>query len=74
MTCGPEVMMKRVLEIANVKNIEVQASLERKMKCDVGLCGSCRVGKNNDISVCKDGVIFNSAQLKKFLQFGTSSK
>ncbi len=74
MTCGPEVMMKKVLEIAESKNIEVQASLERKMKCGVGLCGSCCIGENNDTCVCKDGPIFKSEQLKTFPQFGTYSK
>jgi len=73
-TCGPEVMMKKVLELADLKNIEIQASLERKMKCGLGLCGSCCIGENNDISVCKDGPIFNSQQLKSFPQFGTYSK
>ena len=73
-TCGPEVMMNKVLEIANSKDIEVQASLERKMKCGVGLCGSCCIGDNNDTCVCKDGPIFNSIQLKKFQQFGEYSK
>ncbi len=74
MTCGPELMMKRVLEIAEAKNIEVQASLERKMKCGVGLCGSCCVGEDNNITICKEGPIFNSEQLKKFPQFGSYSK
>ena len=73
-TCGPEVMMKKVLEIADSKNIEIQASLERKMKCGLDLCGSCCVGVENDISVCKDGPIFNSEQLKKIPQFGTYIK
>jgi dihydroorotate dehydrogenase electron transfer subunit len=73
-TCGPEIMMKHVLKIAESKNIEIQASLERKMKCGVGLCGSCCIGENNDISVCKDGPIFNSTQLKTFTQFGTYKK
>ena len=66
--------MKKVLDIAESKNIKIQASLERKMKCGVGLCGSCCIGEKNDISVCKDGPIFNSDQLKKFPQFGSYSK
>ena len=74
LTCGPEVMMKKVLDIAESKNINVQASLERKMKCGAGLCGSCCIGENNDISVCKDGPIFNSEQLRKFPQFGSYFK
>lgn len=74
LTCGPEVMMKKVLDISELKNIKIQASLERKMKCGVGLCGSCCVGDNHDISVCKDGPIFNSDQLKKFPGFGSYIK
>lgn len=70
LTCGPEVMMKRVLKIAESKNIQVQASIERKMKCGVGLCGSCCVGDNSDIAVCKEGPIFTTEQLKKIPQFG----
>jgi len=73
-TCGPEMMMKRVLEIANSKKIDLQASLERKMKCGVGLCGSCSIGNNNNITVCKDGPVFTSTQLKNFPQFGTYKK
>ena len=73
-TCGPEVMIKIVSEIAELKNIKMQASLERKMKCGIELCGSCCVGKNNDVSVCKKGPIFSSTDLKSFPQFGTYSK
>ncbi|TXT60189.1 MAG: putative dihydroorotate dehydrogenase B (NAD(+)), electron transfer subunit [Promethearchaeota archaeon] len=74
LTCGPEVMMRRVLELANEKNIDLQASLERKMKCGVGLCGSCCVGKENDIAVCKEGPIFSKGQLTQFPQFGSYKK
>ena len=74
LTCGPEIMMKRVLEIADSRKIEIQASLERKMKCGVGLCGSCCIGDKNNITVCKEGPIFNSSQLKSFPQFGSYSK
>mgnify|MGYP006279374819 CR=1 FL=1 len=74
LTCGPEVMMKRVLEIADSKEIEIQSSLERKMKCGVGLCGSCCIGEENDISICQDGPIFSKSQLKEFPQFGKYKK
>lgn len=73
-TCGPEPMMKEVLDIAEKHNIIIQASLERKMKCGVGLCGSCCIGEDNDIPVCKEGPVFNISQLKSFPQFGTYSK
>ena len=73
-TCGPEIMMKKVLNLAESKNIQIQASLERKMKCGVGICGSCCIGENNDVSVCKEGPIFASEQLKKIPQFGSYEK
>jgi dihydroorotate dehydrogenase electron transfer subunit len=73
-TCGPEIMMKKVLELAESKNIAIQASLERKMKCGVGLCGSCCIGEENNTTICKDGPVFNSYQLKKFPKFGLYSK
>ena len=73
-TCGPEVMMAKVQDIAESKNIKLQVSLERKMKCGVGLCGSCCVGEDNNTTVCKIGPIFNSEQLKKIPQFGSYVK
>ena len=73
-TCGPESMMKKVFELAGSKNIKIQASLERKMKCGLGLCGSCCIGVDNNITVCKDGPVFDSEQLKSFPKFGTYTK
>ncbi len=73
-TCGPEVMMAKVQDIAESNNIKLQVSLERKMKCGVGLCGSCCIGEDNDTAVCKNGPIFNSEQLKKIPQFGSYVK
>ncbi|MGQ9469488.1 MAG: dihydroorotate dehydrogenase electron transfer subunit [Nitrososphaerales archaeon] len=61
-TCGPELMMRKVFEIAQEFNLPVQASLERVMKCGIGICGSCCIGKYR---VCKDGPIFDSSKLKE---------
>jgi dihydroorotate dehydrogenase electron transfer subunit len=73
-TCGPEIMMKRVVDIARALGIPVQASLERKMKCCVGLCGTCCVGANNDVAVCKMGPVFDQDKLATFPGFGTYKK
>jgi dihydroorotate dehydrogenase electron transfer subunit len=54
-TCGPEPMMKTLL--SSCKNISFQASLERYMKCSMGICGQCCIGKG--LRVCIDGPIFN---------------
>jgi dihydroorotate dehydrogenase electron transfer subunit len=68
-TCGPELMMKAVLDISNQNSIPVQASLERYMKCGVGICGSCCLDSS---LVCQDGTIFDGRQLSKMLDFGFS--
>jgi len=39
-----------------------QASLERIMRCAIGLCGSCVIGK---LRVCKDGPVLTSEQLRE---------
>ncbi len=66
-TCGPELMMYKVVKLANEKGIFVQASLERMMKCGVGICGSCCV--NEDL-VCRDGTVFDGQYLAKSSEFG----
>ncbi len=66
-TCGPELMMKRVFQIADDYDIAVQASLERYMKCGIGLCGSCVV---DGLRVCAEGPVFNGEQLRKLKEFG----
>ena len=68
-TCGPELMMKKIFDIAIEKKIPIQASLERYMKCGIGICSSCCI---NDMLVCYDGTIFNNEQLQNFSEFGYS--
>ena len=66
-TCGPELMMHKVVKLANEKGIFVQASLERMMKCGVGICGSCCVGQD---LACRDGTVFDGEYLAKSSEFG----
>jgi dihydroorotate dehydrogenase electron transfer subunit len=40
-TCGPELMMKRVQQIAEARSIRVQIAVERAMACGMGTCQSC---------------------------------
>jgi dihydroorotate dehydrogenase electron transfer subunit len=68
-TCGPELMMKGVVGLATENSIPVQASLERYMKCGIGICGSCCLDSS---LVCQDGTVFNGRQLSKILDFGIS--
>lgn len=66
-TCGPEIMMYKVVQLANAKRIFVQASLERMMKCGIGICGSCCM---DDVLVCHDGTVFDGEFLSKSKEFG----
>ncbi|MFH1450514.1 MAG: dihydroorotate dehydrogenase electron transfer subunit [archaeon] len=67
-TCGPEKMMKEVLKICRENKIPMQASLERHMKCGVGLCGACLC---DSMCVCRDGPVFDDKLLTKMKEFGT---
>ena len=68
-TCGPELMMKGVQRLGERFSIPVEASLERYMKCAIGICGSCCI---NDRLVCQDGTIFDSNRLRQLTEFGVS--
>ena len=60
--CGNESMIRRLFLIAEKHGIPMQASLERIMRCAVGICGSCVVGRYR---VCRDGPVFDSKQLRE---------
>lgn len=67
-TCGPELMMRAVFEIAEERNTPIQACLERLIRCSVGVCGSCVIGR---FRVCKDGLVLSSEQLREVIdEFG----
>jgi dihydroorotate dehydrogenase electron transfer subunit len=66
-TCGPELMMRKVFDIGSANALPIQASLERYMKCGIGICASCCIG---DRLVCKDGTVFNEKQLSAMTEFG----
>jgi dihydroorotate dehydrogenase electron transfer subunit len=58
--CGPEKMMHKMFLLSKRFNVRLQVSLERFMRCAIGLCGTCVIGKYR---VCRDGPIFSSEQL-----------
>ena len=58
LVCGPELMMQfavRELGRRGVPGARTWVSLERNMKCAIGLCGHCQIGPR---FVCKDGPVF----------------
>lgn len=65
--CGPEMMMKSVFEMLKDKDLNVEFSFERSMKCGIGLCDSCSI---DGLQVCKDGPTFNLNDVRKMYEFG----
>ena len=65
--CGPEVMMRfcaQDLAAAGVAASRIYLSLERNMKCAVGLCGHCQFGAT---FICRDGPVLPYDGLAKRL-------
>lgn len=66
-TCGPEVMMQKVTALAAPRGLPVFCSVERHMKCALGMCDACALGPYH---VCKDGPVFPSERLLATPDFG----
>jgi NAD(P)H-flavin reductase len=63
--CGPPIMIKftqPVLDNLGYSYDNIIMSLENRMKCGIGMCGRCNIGKE---FVCVDGPVFTLAQLNK---------
>lgn len=58
--CGPEGMLVALARLTVAHGIPCEVSLERSMKCGIGLCGACHCG---DRLVCKDGPVFAAQTL-----------
>jgi len=64
-TCGPPIMIKFTLQALKKLGFEdenIITTLEKRMKCGVGICGRCNIGTKY---VCMDGPVFTYAQLKE---------
>jgi NAD(P)H-flavin reductase len=63
-TCGPPIMIKftlQALQKLGFQDDQIITTLEKRMKCGVGICGRCNIGTKY---VCVDGPVFTYAQLK----------
>jgi dihydroorotate dehydrogenase electron transfer subunit len=67
LACGPEPMLARAARMAEEFGIESQCSVERYMKCGLGLCGACALG---GARVCVDGPVFAGKALLAIPDFG----
>jgi len=63
--CGPPIMIKftqPVLDKLDYSHDRIIMSLENRMKCGIGMCGRCNIGKE---FVCKDGPVFTLEELNR---------
>lgn len=61
--CGPPIMIKLCLAALiemGFDKTQVYTTLEMRMKCGIGKCGRCNIGKKY---VCKDGPVFRCDEL-----------
>ncbi|MDU3087470.1 MAG: dihydroorotate dehydrogenase electron transfer subunit [Peptoniphilus harei] len=66
-TCGPEIMMKKVVELAKEHEVTTYVSLEKRMGCGLGACLSCSCEtKRGRRRSCKEGPIFKGSDLIDF--------
>lgn len=62
--CGPEIMMKKVVDMCIKKKVEVYISMENRMACGIGACLVCTCKtKEGNKRTCKDGPVFNGKDL-----------
>ena len=67
-TCGPEIMMRKVVASAEARGIATFCSMERHMKCALGMCDACALGP---FHVCVDGPVFAADRLRSVADFGS---
>jgi dihydroorotate dehydrogenase electron transfer subunit len=78
--CGPELMMKSVLDMLQAAGLETKAqfSLHRYFKCGIGVCGACTIDPSG-LRVCRDGPVFSgdvlvTSELGKYHRDATGKK
>jgi len=64
LTCGPPIMIKFTLQALRELGFadeQIFTTLERRMKCGIGICGRCNIGASY---VCVNGPVYSYAELK----------
>jgi sulfhydrogenase subunit gamma (sulfur reductase) len=66
--CGPPVMYRYVIKECLKKGMQrdqILMSMERHMKCGIGLCGHCQINK---LYICQDGPVFSCQELTRLTE------
>lgn len=67
--CGPEIMLYKIAQIADKAGVKCEISVERMMKCAIGICGQCCIDESGK-RACADGPVFDSKFLLNSKEFG----
>ena len=63
-TCGPLIMMQKIVNMSLDKKTEVLVSMENRMACGLGACLGCTCKtKEGNKTVCKSGPVFRGEDL-----------
>jgi NAD(P)H-flavin reductase len=68
LVCGPEVMMRFTIAGLQQRGLtadRIYLSMERNMKCAIGLCGHCQYGPT---FICKDGPVFRYDRVEPLMR------
>jgi len=69
MVCGPEIMMtvsaQRLMDNYEMAPEDLYVTMERNMKCGIGICGHCQFGSK---FICTDGAVFPYSEVGDQLQ------
>lgn len=65
--CGPERMIVGTFDLSKKHGLPFQASLERYLKCGIGVCDSCAIDGRH---VCVDGPVFSGDTLASLKDLG----
>jgi len=66
MVCGPEIMMRFTVDALRQRGLAMErifVSMERNMKCAIGLCGHCQFGP---AFICREGPVFHFDRIAPF--------
>ncbi|GKT10864.1 FAD/NAD(P)-binding protein [Desulforhabdus sp. TSK] len=67
LVCGPPIMIKFVLfglKELDFEDHQILSTLEKRMKCGIGICGRCNMGSKY---VCLDGPVFSYSELREMV-------
>jgi NAD(P)H-flavin reductase len=67
LACGPEIMMRFTAQALAERGIgehRIFLSMERTMRCGIGLCGHCQLGPT---LICRDGAVYSWENLRTLM-------